>query len=229
VRVWDATTGEVLASLEGHTHAVYSVAFSPDGGRIASGSHDDTVRVWDATTGEVIATLEGHTDWVKSVAFSPDGGRIASGSDDSTVRVWDATIGEVLATLEGHTDSVKSVAFSPDSSRLISRNWHDIQELWDTATWTLVQNPDEYPQTSITELGCFHFRYDSASGWLYLATTNTNASVRLCWVPASRRGGGAQSWSFGSKVVLSSGNGIITILDFSSHPLFVAQTLSHCQ
>ena len=68
-----------------------SVAFSPDGTRIASGSSDKTVRVWDAATGQPVGQpLTGHTDAVTSVAFSPDGTRIASGSDDSTVRLWPA-------------------------------------------------------------------------------------------------------------------------------------------
>jgi WD40 repeat protein len=80
--------------LTGHTHWVTSVAFSPDGSRIVSGSDDKTIRLWDATTGEQIGDpLVGHTDWVRSVAFSPDGSRIVSGSDDKTIRLWNATTG----------------------------------------------------------------------------------------------------------------------------------------
>ena len=76
--------------IEGHSDCVYSVSFSPDGTRIASGSHDSTVRIWDSETGKLVAgPFEGHSDWVSSVAFSPDGTRIASGSADKTVRIWD--------------------------------------------------------------------------------------------------------------------------------------------
>ena len=76
-----------------------SVAFSPDGTRIVSGSADKTVRVWDAATGQPIGQpLTGHTDAVSSVAFSPDGDRIASGSDDNTVRLWDAAPANPSAT-----------------------------------------------------------------------------------------------------------------------------------
>ena len=68
-----------------------SVAFSPDGNRIVSGSDDKTVRLWDAATGQPVGDpLTGHTDTVYSVAFSPDGTRIVSGSDDKTVRLWPA-------------------------------------------------------------------------------------------------------------------------------------------
>jgi WD40 repeat protein len=94
--MWDAATGECVATLEGHISGVYSVAFSPDGSRIASGGSDDTVRVWDAASRECVATLEGHSSAVNSVAFSPDGSRIASGSYDNTVRVWNRLMREDL-------------------------------------------------------------------------------------------------------------------------------------
>jgi WD40 repeat protein len=90
VRLWDADTGQPIGQpLTGHTSAVFSVAFSPDGHRIVSGSSDNTVRLWDAETGQPIGQpLTGHTEAVNSVAFSPDGHRIVSASADKTVRLW---------------------------------------------------------------------------------------------------------------------------------------------
>jgi WD40 repeat protein len=83
-----------LKNLVGHTGRVSSVAFSPDGKRIVTASHDHTARVWDAETGCVKLALKGHTGIVRSVAFSPDGKCIVPGSEDRTARVWDVETGQ---------------------------------------------------------------------------------------------------------------------------------------
>ncbi|WP_254625967.1 WD40 repeat domain-containing protein [Nostoc sp. TCL240-02] len=88
MKLWDAATGNQITTLNGHSDAVNSVAFSPDGKTIASASSDNTVKLWDAATGKQITTLNGHSDTVWSVAFSPDSKIIASASSDNTVKLW---------------------------------------------------------------------------------------------------------------------------------------------
>jgi WD40 repeat protein len=101
VRVWDASTGQETLRLKGRSESVDSVAFSPDGRRIVSGSWDNTVRVWDAASGQETLMLKGHTSWANSVAFSPDGKRIVSGSADQTIKVWDGTGGPATLGVHG--------------------------------------------------------------------------------------------------------------------------------
>ena len=122
-----------LVALTGHAGAVWSVAYQPDGTRLATAGVDGTVRIWDTGTGEQLHALTGHTGAVWSVAYQPDGTRLAT-AGDGTVRIWDTGTGEQLHALTGHAGTVWSVAYQPDGTRLATAGGDGTVRIWDTGT-----------------------------------------------------------------------------------------------
>jgi WD40 repeat protein len=121
------------------TGELTSVAFSPDGTRMAAGGSDHRIRLWATEASLITPTqiLTGQTNWVWGVAFSPDGRQLASASADQTVRIWDARTGELRRTLRGHTATVRSVAYSPDGATLVSGGWDGALKQWETRSGAL--------------------------------------------------------------------------------------------
>jgi hypothetical protein len=113
-----------------HEHSVHSVAFSPDGRTLATGSLDTNARLWEVATGKEIATMRGHEQSVQSVAFSPDGRTLATGSWDSTARLWEVATGKEIAAFRGHEHFVESVTFSPDGRTLATGGHDNTVRLW---------------------------------------------------------------------------------------------------
>ena len=113
---------------------VFSVAVSPDGRTMATGSADGRVNLWDQASGNRSSVLADHTGAVYVVAFSPNGLLIASGSADRTVRLWEVATGRPRGTLVGHTDEVLSIAFAPDSRSVVSASADGTIRMWDCST-----------------------------------------------------------------------------------------------
>jgi len=117
----------------GHTNWVTSVALSPSGEQVLTGSRDNTARLWDAQTGELKHALQGHT----SVAFSPSGEQVLTGSWNNTALLWDVQTGELRHLLQGHTSVVTSMALSPNREQVLTGSRDNTARLWDAQTGEL--------------------------------------------------------------------------------------------
>lgn len=126
VKLWQASTGKLIAPLVGHRGEVRAIAISDS--MIATGSLDRSIKLWKLD-GTLIKTLNGHQEQIYSLAFSPDGDRFASASLDKTIKLWTAD-GNLITTLSGHTDGVRSVAFSPDGALLASASRDRTVIIW---------------------------------------------------------------------------------------------------
>ncbi|KAJ6009715.1 hypothetical protein N7522_004731 [Penicillium canescens] len=131
VKVWELNDYHCVSTLEGYNKQAGSIAWSPDGSRLASASMDNTVSIW-ALTSQCNLILKGHTDAVGPFAWSEDGSRLASASWDKTIRVWDTTTGQNVFTFKGHTEVVYSIAWSHGRNRLASGSLDDTVRIWDT-------------------------------------------------------------------------------------------------
>jgi WD40 repeat protein len=181
-RIWDAETGHlilstpmpqrpsgllsaVLSTLRQRPAGVFSVAFSPDGSRIATGDEYGLAKVWDAAaaaatdrvadpaTAQLVLTLAGHASNLTrrgsrrkmsqiaeefsgcSVAFSPNGRQLVTGGFDRTVKVWNAENRQLMQTLKGHTGPIAGLAYSPLGDRIVTVSQDQTARIWDAATW----------------------------------------------------------------------------------------------
>ena len=125
--------------MTGHTLAVTSTVFSPDGRWLASGSLDKTIKLWEVASGREVRTFKGHAHGVASLAFSPDGRWLASGGEDKMVKIWEVTTGREAQTLRGHVNDVTSVAFSPDGELVAGGSLGQTIRIWRLSTGRVIK------------------------------------------------------------------------------------------
>jgi eukaryotic-like serine/threonine-protein kinase len=120
-----------VVTLKSQTDAILSVAFSTDGGTLATASHDNTIQIWKISTDRALNTFQDH---VNAIALSSDGRTLAAADWDKNVQLWGVTNGQVLDTMDGHTAPVFAVAFSPDGRTVASGSGDKTVRLWSVAT-----------------------------------------------------------------------------------------------
>ena len=137
VKQWDPIPGTEVARMQGHRDWVYSVAWSPDGKRLAAYCGDyfnNLVIAWDAKTGQKLSTMRGHHDWVQAVVWSPDGTRLASAGFENSVRVWDPRKGEEAFVLRGNSGVFHDVSWHPDGAQLAAACSDGQIWIWDATS-----------------------------------------------------------------------------------------------
>ena len=135
VKVWDAETGQDVLTFQKQAGVILSLAYSPDGQRIASSSinEDHSFVVWDAQTGDVIQIVHGHASHIHRLRYSPDGRLIVSASTDGSVKIWDAATFAEVRTIDAHPAPVVDVAFAPDGARFATAGEDGTVRVWETA------------------------------------------------------------------------------------------------
>lgn len=134
VFVWDFETGALERELTAKSGGIQSLAFDPDGKRLAVGDCQGSVEVFDFESGSSLLKFGAHGRIVASIAFSPDGGRMATGGYDSTTKLWDATTGQLLETFNDSTYRVRSVVFTPDGKYIAATVSDDLVRFYDAET-----------------------------------------------------------------------------------------------
>ncbi|EJF57795.1 WD40 repeat-like protein [Dichomitus squalens LYAD-421 SS1] len=181
ITVRDMDGGEPLATLVGHTQAVHTVVWSPDGTKLASGSDDKTYlasgdvdhncRVWNVETGALHKPLVGHSGMVWTAVFDQEDNRIATASEDDSVRIWKVETGEELLALHEHGGSVGVVAFSDDGKQILSGS-----------SYGALRICDSFSREGIVTLqghgGMVNAAAFSPDG-LYIASASSDKTVRL--------------------------------------------------
>jgi serine/threonine protein kinase len=164
---------QVLAA---HTNLVTTVAISPNGQCLATGSRDQTIKVWNLHTGTLLHTLSDHSQRVTSVTFSPDSTLLASAGADCTMKVWNLQTGTLQQSWQDPAGIINAIAISPDQQILVSGSWDRSVKFWQLTTGTLLQTLQHH-LLSVTSVAIH-------PNGKWLATGSADATVKVYSFPA---------------------------------------------
>jgi WD40 repeat protein len=183
--LWSKPTWNLQQTINAHSDWVRCLSFTPDGGKLVSGSFDKTIKLWQLDTGKAVYTLGDRLKGVFALAVSPDGKLLASGSWDEKIELWNLETGTLLYKLSQHQASVRSLAIAPDSKTLISGSFDQTIVLWSLPDGIVGKTIIDHEPISAIAL--------SADG-TFLASTGDDGIVKI-W-----------SLATGTKIAESSGN-----------------------
>lgn len=180
IGIYRVEDGSLIRELDTDRKAVLSMAWTPDGSRLAAGFAGHIVRFWDTATGASLSPLPGrHGGPVTAVAVSPDGLVAATASTDGLVRLWSLGLAPALIrTLAGHEGEARAVAFNPDGSRIASAGMDGSLRIWDVTTGEL-RTLIRANRGGVTALA-----YPGRGGWIASGGADGMVSV---WDPESGR------------------------------------------
>ena len=181
IRLYDFASGELQALLKGHENVITSLAFSPDGETLISGSQDNNAIIWDVRQAKLLRRLKGHANHIYVVGFTPDGARAVTGAYDNELRLWFVADGKEIARMTGHGGKVRSLAIAQDGT-IASGDFSGEIRLWDGKTGKFLRTLGRQE----SEVGSLAF---SPDGQLLLSTCGggppCGSVPQIVWAVAS--------------------------------------------
>jgi serine/threonine protein kinase len=193
--------GATLLTYHGHTSAITALAWSPSGGRVASGAWDCAIHIWESTTSSLLQRYQGHIAGITALAWSPDKHYLASGSDDGVIHIWNPSTGQTKFTYNGHTQAITALAWSADSAHLASASTDLTVHVWKPApsvkpfiyknhralVEVIMWSPDKKRITTVGRDQSVQ-RWDAFSGTNVFTFNNPDAPARAtAWSPDGQR------------------------------------------
>ncbi|KAG1866019.1 quinon protein alcohol dehydrogenase-like superfamily [Suillus subluteus] len=164
IKIWDAKTSKLVATLKHPEAPVYALAWTKDGKTLISGSSNNSIRTWDTTKWEQTALLDEHTECVFAIAISPNGRILASASYDNTARLWNLDNGQPISSPFEHANEVTSVSFSADGKQLATGCCDKNAYMWDVAAIVREAGLDDLLSDPKANMTLLHVR-DIFVGW----------------------------------------------------------------
>ncbi len=177
VRQWNVADGKLVRVFEGHRDAIYSLALSPDGKILATGSYDQKIKLWDVEAGKEIKTLSGHNGCVYGLVFRPDGKILASASADRTVKLWDVASGQRRETFSQPLKEQFAVAFSADGKKLVAGGADNRIRVWEISE-TAAETTNPILETKFAHEGAILNLVFSSDGKTLLSSAD-DGTVKL--------------------------------------------------